>query len=129
MPDRPPKILVAEDISTNRLVVERMLKHLGYEHIEYAEDGQQAIGCCRDKKYDVVLMDMQMPQVDGLEATREILSDAAAYGNPVIIGLTANAFETHKQSCLEAGMKDFLSKPIIIAELKSVMQKFAPLDI
>jgi CheY-like chemotaxis protein/HPt (histidine-containing phosphotransfer) domain-containing protein len=92
--------------------------------ISEAEDGRQAIVAARDQSFDLILMDVQMPVIDGLEATHQIrlsLSNSNAR-QPRIIGLTANALSEERQRCLEAGMDDKLSKPVRINELKAVLQ-------
>ncbi len=114
-------VLVAEDISANRLVAGHMLKHLGYTAVDYVEDGQQAIDACQDKSYDVILMDVQMPVKDGLEATMEIIAQADVRRPPVVVGVTAHALDAHKVECLKAGMTYHLSKPIVMDELKEIM--------
>ena len=85
-------------------------------------DGLEAVAAVQGKAYDVILMDMQMPRMDGLSATRKIreLNDVQ---QPHIIALTANAFEEDKQRCFEAGMNDFLSKPIIFDNLVESLER------
>lgn len=108
------KILLVEDNLTNRKVVEAMLKQLGFEFVS-VENGQEAIGILeRGPCPSLVLMDMQMPVMDGLSATRHIRAWEAETGRArvPILALTANAFEEDSQRCREAGMDDFLAKPI-----------------
>ena len=111
--DRRKKLLIAEDNRTNQLVVTRMLKHEGFD-ITIAANGEEAVACYKRERPDIVLMDMMMPVMDGVEATmkiREFESEAHLNSCP-IVALTANALEAHKEKCLAAGMDDFLSKPI-----------------
>ncbi|MFB0961639.1 MAG: response regulator, partial [Flavobacteriales bacterium] len=82
---------------------------------------------CRLKDYDLIFMDVQMPEMDGLEATRSILSNESSYGSPYIIAITAGAFEEDMKLCLDSGMKDFISKPIMLDRLKSAITKFREL--
>ncbi|WP_168798022.1 response regulator [Pacificoceanicola onchidii] len=103
------RVLVAEDNATNRLLVNRCLKDQPVEVIE-AENGREAVEVFLDSKPDVILMDMAMPELDGVEATRLIRSFDAA--QPHIAALTANAFESDRERCAEAGMDDFITKPL-----------------
>ncbi|TNJ45939.1 response regulator [Phaeobacter sp. B1627] len=107
------KILVAEDNRTNQVVVTRMLENENVE-ITIAANGEEAVEMYRNRKPDLVLMDMMMPVKDGLEATEEIrrVETAASAPRVPIIALTANALESHRTACREVGMDDFLSKPI-----------------
>ncbi|MBO9477734.1 response regulator [Shimia sp. R11_0] len=103
------RILLAEDNKTNRLLIRKFLAEFDLELIE-VENGLGAVEHCRRHAPDVVLMDMSMPELDGVTATRIIRS--LSINQPPIIALTANAFESDKQTCLDAGMDFFLSKPI-----------------
>jgi CheY-like chemotaxis protein/HPt (histidine-containing phosphotransfer) domain-containing protein len=117
-------ILVVDDNIVNRRVCVAQLQKLGVWSISEAEDGRQAIVAARDQSFDLILMDVQMPVIDGLEATHQIrlsLSNSNSK-QPRIIGLTANALREERQRCLEAGMDDKLSKPVPINELKAVLQ-------
>ncbi len=103
------RILLAEDNKTNRLLIQKYLAPFDVELIE-VENGLQAVEFCKSYTPDVVLMDMSMPELDGVEATRIIRS--LPISQPPIVALTANAFESDREKCLEAGMDFFLSKPI-----------------
>jgi len=110
-------VLVVDDSEVNRLVAAGLLKSLGYE-VETAENGQSALDRMAEKHYDLVLMDMQMPVMDGIAATRAI----RALGDQTpIVGLTANAFETDRDACLAAGMDDHLAKPVTREKLAQLM--------
>jgi CheY-like chemotaxis protein len=109
----------------NQKVALLQLKNLGYE-ADVAADGAQVLGMLERQPYDVILMDCQMPVMDGLAATREI---RRSYARPVrIIAMTANAMQGDRERCLEAGMDDFLSKPVRGADLGRVLQECRPLD-
>ncbi|WP_412551806.1 response regulator [Shimia sp. MIT910701] len=108
------RILLAEDNKTNRLLVQKYLAEFAVELIE-VENGLQAVEFCKTFNPDVVLMDMSMPELDGVEATRIIRS--LPIHQPPIVALTANAFDSDKEACLDAGMDYFLSKPINKAHL------------
>ena len=117
-------ILVAEDNPVNQKVVELHLKKLGLA-CSTANDGAQAVDMVKSGNYDLILMDIQMPHKDGLEATREIKAMELAK-QPIIVALTANAFKEDKNACQEAGMDDFLSKPFTMGLLKKILVKFFP---
>jgi len=123
MPDldllRGRKVLLAEDNRTNRLLIRKYLSDLSINLIE-AENGRQAVELCQLHQPDVVLMDMSMPEMDGITATRAIRGLAMA--QPPIVALTANAFASDKEACLAAGMNCFLSKPI---NKKQLLQSMA----
>ncbi|RFZ90411.1 response regulator [Mucilaginibacter conchicola] len=116
----PYEILTAEDNDVNQLVIKQILKKLGYK-TDLVTDGKQAIEAIYEKEYNLVLMDIQMPEMDGLEATRIIRQINVK--QPIIIALTANAMENDKRACLEAGMDDFIPKPVKPEELmKKLLQ-------
>ena len=120
----PLRILVAEDNGVNRKVVLAMLNRFGYEaHV--AVNGREALDAARRQPYDVVLMDIQMPEMDGLDATRAILALGSAAA-PRIIGLSANAMAEDIQAATGAGMIDYLSKPVEPAELRRMLEKWGP---
>ena len=108
---RPGRILVAEDIEINQEIIRAVLEAAGHS-VEVVSDGAQAIKAVREKGYDLVLMDVQMPGVDGVEATRHIRTMAAPKGGLPIIALTANVYGEQIASFLAAGMDDHVGKPI-----------------
>jgi signal transduction histidine kinase/CheY-like chemotaxis protein len=108
---RPLRILIAEDDATNRLVVGKMLKEFDVE-TRVVTDGVQAVQATSEGDYDLVLMDVRMPEMDGLAATRSIRSRGGRFAAMPIIALTANAFPEDVKECREAGMSDFLAKPL-----------------
>lgn len=116
-------VLVAEDNQTNRYVIVRMLEKFGLT-VSFAENGQQAVEMVfAGERPDLVLMDIQMPVMDGFDATRVIRQREAAEGRSrlPIIALTADAFEDDRQHCLDAGMDDFLAKPVVLKALRNVL--------
>ena len=118
------KVLVAEDNKTNQIVVKGFLSKLKVGSITLAEDGEQAINICKKEVFDLIFMDMQMPIIDGLKATLEI-KKMDDYRHVPIIALTANVFEDDKKQCEEAGMCDFLGKPINLMQLKGILDKWS----
>lgn len=117
----PLRILVAEDNLMNQMVITEALSKLGY-HADVVETGLAAIDAVTKDGYDMVLMDIQMPEMGGLEATRTIRQLGK---DPVIIALTANTIEGDKEECIQAGMNDYLSKPIRLEALVSTLEKWA----
>jgi signal transduction histidine kinase/ActR/RegA family two-component response regulator len=116
------KILVVDDNEVNRVLASGLLRKLGLTP-DLAHEGADAVDRVRDGNYDIVFMDMQMPVMDGIAATRAIrLLDLAV--QPYIIALTANAFESDRERCLQAGMDDFLAKPFRAAELRQKLASF-----
>ncbi|WAC13178.1 response regulator [Dyadobacter pollutisoli] len=118
----PFQLLVAEDNQINQHVIVRILQKLGYEP-DLVSDGQEAVEFANQKNYGLILMDMQMPVMDGLQATRVIRKTVVE--QPVIVALTANAMEGIQQQCFDAGMDDYISKPIKLEELMAVIRKWS----
>jgi len=119
------RILLAEDNPVNQQVASRMLQRLGYQ-IDIASNGREAIEAMKNKRYDVLFMDVQMPVMDGLAATRLIVSTYAPDDRPRIIALTANAMQSDRQRCMEAGMDGFISKPFHLDAIDGVLRDIAP---
>lgn len=121
----PKRVLVVEDDSTNQMIVCSMLQSAGYE-TSTASTGAQALQMLSQHAHDVVLMDWQMPDMDGLEATRQLRAGVAGrFGAVVpIIGLTANAFTEDRLACLAAGMNDYLTKPVLMASLLATVERW-----
>ena len=117
----PMRILVAEDYPMNQKLALRILSKLGYE-ADLAENGKEVIEAVKNKGYDLILMDVQMPEMDGLEATSRIRQQKIA--QPIIVAMTANALQESKDECLNAGMNDYISKPINLEFLVSVLEKW-----
>jgi CheY-like chemotaxis protein len=118
----PLRILLAEDNSVNQMLAVRLLRGLGYT-ADVAGNGVEAVDAVEGGHYDLVLMDVQMPEMDGLEATREIRARQGA--GPRIVAMTANAMAGDRDECLAAGMDDYVSKPIRIEELMSALERAA----
>jgi signal transduction histidine kinase/DNA-binding response OmpR family regulator len=118
----PLNILIAEDNPVNRMLAERVLGKLGYTP-DAAGNGQEVLHAIGKKTYDIILMDVQMPEMDGLEATRRIRN--GVYHQSVIIAMTANAMQGDREVCIEAGMDDYISKPIKLEELVAMIEKWA----
>jgi CheY-like chemotaxis protein len=119
------RILLAEDNVVNQKVALRMLGRLGYR-ADIAADGLEVLKALQSHHYDVVLMDVQMPEMDGLEATRSIRRMPGR--QPYIIAMTAHAMKGDREECLEAGMNDYVSKPVRIEELNAALQRSCILD-
>lgn len=117
-----PRILVVDDMETNRLLLEVFLRRSGFEP-ELAADGEQAVSLACAKKYDAILMDLQMPAVDGYAATKRIRESEAGTRRTPIIALTASIGLGTREKCLAAGMSDYLTKPLDLTRFKSVLQR------
>ncbi len=116
------QVLLVEDHPVNQTLALALLKKLGI-HATLAENGNAALDCVRQGAFDIVLMDMLMPVMDGLEATQAIRQMTLPI-QPYIIALTANAFESDRERCLQAGMDDFLAKPFTFADLRARLAAF-----
>jgi len=110
------RILLAEDNVVNQKLALRLLQQMGYR-ADLASNGLEAIECVARQTYDVVLMDVQMPEMDGFEASRRITARWPAGQRPRIVAMTANAMQGDREMCLASGMDDYLSKPIRVDEL------------
>ncbi len=118
----PLRILLVEDHAVNQKVAMRLLRRLGYR-ADLAGNGLEAIQGIERQPYDVVLMDVQMPEMDGLEATRRIVARWPAAQRPRIVAVTANALQADRELCLAAGMDDHLAKPMRLAELRQALAR------
>lgn len=118
----PLRILLAEDNAVNQKVAVYMLERLGYK-TDVVVNGVQAVAAVESKPYDAVFMDVQMPDMDGLEATRRICAKWPPGQRPRIIAMTAGALAGDRERCIEAGMDDYLSKPIRIQELEQALKR------
>lgn len=120
----PMRILIAEDNEINQTLSLRMLEKLGYR-ADMAPDGSQALHMAKENRYDLILMDIQMPVMDGLEATRRILGELPAGEKPIVVAMTANVLSGERERCLEVGMKDLISKPISFQILKEMIERYS----
>ncbi|MDN3588570.1 ATP-binding protein [Pedobacter aquatilis] len=119
------KVLIAEDNVFNQIITSKMLLKSGYKY-SVANNGLEAIKKIKDEFFNIILMDMQMPELDGVSATLQILKSYEDKNEtaPIIIGCSANAMEEDKKECLNAGMRDFIAKPFTFDDLKNIMFKW-----
>ena len=120
----PLKILVVEDNQINQKVALHILSNFGYQ-AELANNGKEAVETIKMKHYDLLFMDMQMPEMDGLEATRRICRAFLKKDRPYIVAMTANALKGDRELCLAAGMNDYLSKPLKPEEIRAAIERCA----
>lgn len=119
----PLSILLAEDNGMNQLFALKILEKFGYS-ADVAENGIEAVKLFKQTPYNMIFMDVQMPYMDGLEATKKILESTLESEQPVIVAMTANAMKEDREQCFAAGMKDFISKPVSIADIKNIFIKW-----
>jgi two-component system, chemotaxis family, sensor kinase Cph1 len=117
------RILLVEDLQVNQNLILQMLKHLGYQ-ADAVDNGLQALEQLSKQTYDIVLMDCQMPVLDGYEATRQLRQQDDPHRNVIIIGVTAHALIGDREKCLDAGMNDYLSKPIRMQDLRDLLHRW-----
>jgi CheY-like chemotaxis protein/HPt (histidine-containing phosphotransfer) domain-containing protein len=124
---KPMRILLVEDNPTNQFVALKMLEKLGY-NADTADNGLEAITALETAAYDLVLMDCQMPELDGFEATRRIRAGAGSALNQhvPIVAMTANALQGDREQCIDAGMNDYISKPVDQGLLAQTLARWAP---
>jgi PAS domain S-box-containing protein len=128
----PLRILLVEDVLVNQKFALQALEEMGYQ-ADVAANGVEAVAAVQRQPYDVVLMDVQMPVMDGLEATRRIhkiwaeATISAVNGRPYIVAMTANALQGDREACLAAGMDDYISKPVYLEELQAALKRVPPL--
>jgi len=119
----PVKILVAEDNAINQKLIVKILNQLGYRP-DVASNGLEVIDHLNKQRYDIIFMDVQMPEMDGLEATKYILQYWKNSERPIIVAMTANVMHGDKERCLNAGMDDYISKPIISNDVRNIIVKW-----
>lgn len=122
--DYPLRLLIAEDNLVNQKLIIRILQKMGYEP-DLVEHGLQAYEAICAQKYDLVFMDVQMPVMDGLAATRKIRGDSSIEEQPLIVAMTANAMTGDREMCIEAGMNDYISKPFQQEEVRKMLKKYS----
>ena len=131
------RLLLVEDNPVNRMVATRQLSYLGYRHIDAVSNGVEALEAVKHRTYDLIVMDCQMPEMDGYETTRRIRAlekqsllahSTGTEGKPPrtipIVAVTAHALADDREECLAAGMSDYLAKPIRPEELRGVLEKW-----
>jgi PAS domain S-box-containing protein len=121
----PLRILLAEDNVVNQKVALKLLEKLGYR-ADVAGNGIEVLQALRRQRYDVLLLDVQMPEMDGLEAARFIRTEWSDHQRPRILAMTANAMAGDRERCLEAGMDDYVSKPVQLDELQLALEQWGP---
>lgn len=119
----PLRILLVEDHPINQKLMQIMLQRFGYA-VDLAQDGREAVHLLQQHIYDLVFMDIQMPIMDGLEATRKIRTGLGPKRQPVIIAMTANALQEDREKCMDAGMDDFMVKPIKLDMVEKIIVKW-----
>ncbi|MFQ5627218.1 MAG: response regulator [bacterium] len=125
--EQPLRILLAEDNQVNQKVALAILGKLGYR-ADVASNGLEVVEALHRQKYDVILMDVQMPEMDGLEATRYICGQWQKHERPRIVAMTANAMQGDREKCLAVGMDDYISKPVKIDELIAALRRCRPIE-
>jgi CheY-like chemotaxis protein/HPt (histidine-containing phosphotransfer) domain-containing protein len=121
------RVLIAEDHPTNQFLIKRLLQKFGIQHIDLSENGREAVAFYTAQHYDLVLMDCQMPEMDGYAATRSIRQHEALGSTRIpIIAMTANAMVGDREECLKAGMDDYISKPIDAGKFAAVLTHWIP---
>jgi CheY-like chemotaxis protein len=121
----PLRILLAEDNLVNQKLALRLLAQMGYR-ADLASNGLEALESVARQTYDVVLMDVQMPEMDGLEAARRITANYSRDHRPRIVAMTANAMQGDRDMCLDAGMDDYIAKPIRVDALIAALLDVPP---
>ncbi|MBW8757948.1 MAG: response regulator [Burkholderiales bacterium] len=122
-PARPAlRLLVAEDNDVNQILINALLTRMGHR-VHLVANGRLAVEAVHHGDYDLVLMDLQMPEMDGMEATQAIRALGGAFASLPIIAMTANAFDEDRQACLAAGMDDYVAKPIDVAQLAEAIAR------
>lgn len=117
------RVLVADDHAMNRDMLQAMLRKLGVAHIETVASGAEAVEKCTARRYDLVLMDCQMPDVDGLSAAKRLKIQPQNRALP-IIGITADVLKLDKAHCMAAGMEDSFTKPVSLATLGEILTRW-----
>ncbi|MDO6427509.1 CHASE3 domain-containing protein [Thalassotalea sp. 1_MG-2023] len=122
---KPLKILIAEDNKINQVIADKLFDKLGYK-VDIANDGVEALKAAMKNSYDIIFMDMQMPTMDGVTATRKII-ESMPDNHPAIVAMTANVLEDDKEKCFQAGMVGFIAKPIDANEVIKILHQYPKL--
>ena len=117
------RILIAEDNAVNRKVLVRLLTGMGCS-VDAVENGLEALDAVREQRYDVVLMDVRMPEMDGITATRRLRETVLPAECPPVYAITAGVSESERRECLAAGMVGFVAKPVQVGELRALLGTF-----
>ena len=117
----PARILLVDDQPLNHKIVSLFLQRLGYKNIDIANNGREGVEMVNKGGYDIVFMDLQMPVMGGVEASREIRGNFLLKNQPAIIAMTGHALSGVKESCMEVGMNDFLTKPVSLEDFRRVI--------
>jgi CheY-like chemotaxis protein len=122
---RQLQVLVAEDNPVNQKVAVLFLQKLGHR-ADVAANGLEVLSALKRRQYDAILMDVQMPKMDGIQTARLICADRPRDQRPRIVAMTANAMQEDRQACLDAGMDDYISKPVRLSQLQCALEKCTP---
>ena len=122
------RLLVTDDHPVNLLFMRKVLKKLGFENVDEARNGKEAVQQTQKNVYDLILMDCQMPEMDGFEASTIIRESEEKIGDIKIIAVTADAMKGAREKCIDAGMNDYISKPVDLEKLRSVLGEWIPND-
>lgn len=123
MDDKGARVLVVEDYLVNQELTKELLEMMGCE-VDVADGGQEALDLVAKTQYDLIFMDIQMPKMDGYEATRAIRRLEGGKKHTPIVALTANALQGDKEKCLSAGMDDYISKPFRSSDLEAMLMRW-----
>ncbi|QCT03381.1 PAS domain S-box protein [Paenibacillus algicola] len=117
------RALIADDNLINRTLLSKMLGKFGL-HTDQAENGREAVKAYEEQRYDIIFMDIQMPEMNGFEAAQAILQQSKDGRSPIIVAVTAFAQQNDREACLDCGMHDFISKPVYVSEIKRVLNRW-----
>jgi len=116
------RILIVDDNKTNRAILQKLAEFCGYE-VDLATNGEEAVAAVRDNRYGLVLMDIQMPILDGMAAPKQIHEETAVSDRPLIVAVTGSANHEERIACRELGMFDLIAKPFRLEEIKLVIAR------
>jgi CheY-like chemotaxis protein len=117
----PARILIVEDVAMNQKIAGMVLAKLGYESVDYANDGKEGVDRVNQGGIDLIFMDLQMPVMGGVEATQRVRESFQLERQPVIIAMTGHALAGVRESCLQAGMDGYITKPISLDDVKEAI--------